>query len=341
MERVEHVLSIEAEVSALTRIDPLYAAFVATLPEALAGAARGLAVTLGLSPSRDVPWSGVFSHEITLGAPLLVAEALPELPAALVDDATLAHLLAVVEAFGTDRLEDGQVTATPALLDLLAHVRRARDAALSRVVAASSRHGHERPSEHAFQRADGETLAAISAERALIGNGEAVTFRRYLSISHGKQRVGLPASLALARAAGWDDRRTRVLGRLLDAVALGLQLHDDVIDWEDDLARGGAWAASLAALVPSRADAEARETMPVSIRLLVQQSGVLGRMLAAAQRSFRAARRRAEVLGAGRLARWAGEREALTGDLARHEADTPGFANRAHALSAWARTVLA
>jgi hypothetical protein len=153
--------------------------------------------------------------------------------------------------------------------------------------------------------------------------------------------------MALAQASGWDERRRRSLARLLDAVWLGLQLHDDVLDWQDDLARGGAWATLLAAssLVPANAPlASGRRdapTVPVSVRGLVHASGILVRMLSASARRFRAARRRAAALGAHRLAAWAREREAVTSDLARREAESPGYTQRAHALSAWAKTVLA
>jgi hypothetical protein len=63
-------------------------------------------------------------------------------------------------------------------------------------------------------------------------------------------------------------------------------------------------------------------------------------MLSESARRFRAARRRAEALGTHRLAAWAGERERLISDLASREAESPGYTNRAHALSAWAKTVL-
>ncbi len=326
-------------------MDELWAAFVDALPGDLRDAALGLAATLGLAPSRDVPWSEVFSNEITLGAPILVAEAMPGLPEAAVRDAALAHQLAIVEAFATDRLEDGQAEPTAALHALLAAVRAARDASLARVAPGMTELGTS------YARAEQETLAAIRAEQEALRGGSTVAFERYLAIAHGKQRVGLPASIALAHAAGWDGRRVRCLARLLDDVWVGLQLHDDVIDWEDDLTRGGAWATAVAAeavpeaapppsaLPPSR-DSSERRTMPFSARGLVHRSGVLARMLGASSRRFRAARRRATHLGATRLAAWAGEREALTGGLARREAESPGFANRAHALSVWAKSVL-
>jgi hypothetical protein len=325
VEGIERLLTTDTGPAGPPPIDPLYAAFVASLPEPLGRAAKALAVTLGLSPSRDVPWSEVFSHEVTLAAPWLVAEAMPGVPPAAVADATLAHLLAVIEAFGTDRVEDGQVAETAELSALLAHARLARDRAMTRFVDGTA------GAVGAYQRAERETLEAIRAERALLGSGGAVTFDRYLAVVHGKQRVGLPASLALARAAGWDDRRVRCLARLLDAVSEALQIHDDVLDWEDDLGRGGSFAASLAAPEPDLPAAKQR----------VHASGVLARMLAAAARRFRAARRRASALGATRLARWAREREEVTSDLARREGESPGYTNRAHALSVWARTVLA
>jgi len=320
----------------LDPLDALYAAFVATLPEALRDVGRSLPVILRLAPTVDVPWSQVFSNEITLGAPALVAEGMPGLAPEVTRQAGLAHLLAIIEAFGTDRLLDGQIAAAPELDAVLGHARRARDVALADVVRLVTDPGPEL----SYARAEDETATAIRAEHALFRSGEAVGWSRYLSVSHAKQRLGLPASLALARAAGWDARRCRALGRMLDAVWIGLQLHDDVVDWEDDLSRGGAWAASLAAQVPLRVDPRDRKTIPVSARRLVHESGALRRMLEQSARSFRAARRRAAALGLGRLSAWAREREIQVGELARREIASPGHTNRAHALSAWARTVL-
>jgi hypothetical protein len=311
------------------RVDELYDEFVRELPEELHAAARGLPRVLDLAPSPDVPWSEVFSHAVTLGAPRLVAAAMPGLPESVVRDAERAHLLAIIEAFGTDRLLDGQVDASDELEGVLARARAVRNASIARV-----------DPEVGYDRADAETAKAIRAEGEILRSGEPVAWSRYLAVSHGKQRLGLPASLALARAAGWDARKCRSLARTLDAVWLGLQLHDDVVDWEGDLSRGGAWAASLAAHVPPRADPRDRRTIPVSARRLVLESGVLRRMLLGASRCFRAARRRAKALGLAELAAWSLGREMLTFDLARREVESPGYTNRAHALSHWARTVL-
>lgn len=332
-------------VSPPTHVDELYAAFVDTLPEGLRDVARAFPVILGLAPTPDVPWSEVFSNEITLAAPTLVAAAMPTISAEVTRQAGLAHLLAIIDAFGTDRLLDGQIDPAPEIDAVLTLVRRARDAALAGVLALAPEGGRDgehdgEDDELSYARAEAETAAAIRAEHAILRSGEAVTWSRYLSLAHAKQRLGLPASLALARVAGWDARRRRALARLLDAVCVGLQLHDDVVDWEDDLSRGGAWAASLAAQASLHVDAHDRRTIPVSARRLVQASGALLRMLEQATRSFRAARRRAGVLGMERVAAWARERELTVGELARQEAVSPGHTNRARALSIWAKTVL-
>jgi hypothetical protein len=315
-------------------VDELFEAFTRSLPESLGEEARSLAFTLGLAPSVAVPWSEVFSHEVTLAAPAMLTEAMPGVRGSVLQDAVLAHLLAVIEAFGTDRIEDGQVAPTPGLRALLASARRARDEAILRVAV--------RPDDPVLEyvNADRETGIAIALERLLLVRALPVSFPRYLAISLGKQRLGIPASIAAAHAAGWDAKRRRVLGRTLEAAYLGLQLHDDVIDWEDDLRAGGAWALSLAnEAAPHAVDAGDR-TAALDVRRHVYASGVLARMLRGSERFFRATRRRAAALGALRLASWAREREAHLRGLAEAEERTPGFANRAHALGPWAREVL-
>jgi hypothetical protein len=314
-------------VSRTALVDAMYAVFVGTLPAELRGEASGLACSLGLASSPDVPWSQVFGSSVTLGAPLLVADATPGLGGEVIHDAVMAHLLAVIEAFGTDRIEDGQVARSPALSAVLDHARRARDAAIGRVAVEEA---------GAYEDAGEETLRAIEEERRLLLSGGGVNFDRYLAVSLAKQRLGVPASLALARAAGWEPRRRRILARLLDAVWMGQKLHDDVVDWEDDLARGGAWAVALAGGAANLP----RDEDGISVRGAVLGSGVLARMLGASARRYAAARRRAQALGATRLAAWAREREASLGELARHESASPGFAGRSRALSAWARSVL-
>jgi hypothetical protein len=309
-------------------VDALFGAFVASLPEALRPVAGGLACTLALAPSPDVPWSEVFGHAVTLGAPELVADALPAARPQAARDASMAHLLAVIEAFGTDRVEDGQIALSAPLAAVLMHARRARDGAIARVS----------PSEaSAYLAAQAETLASITEEQRIFKAREAVSFQRYLAVSLGKQRLGVPASVALAKSAGWDPFRRAAIARMLDGVWIGLQLHDDVVDWEDDAIRGGAWAIALGRSKAPIAEGAA----PAEVKRAVLASGVLAEMLAGSAKSFRSARRRAQAIGAGRLAAWAREREDHVGDLSRREAESPGFTARARALSTWARTVLA
>jgi hypothetical protein len=189
-----------------------------------------------------------------------------------------------------------------------------------------------------FAAADQKTLYAIACEHGLLRQGTGASFETYEMVSLGKQSVGFPASLALAHAAGWDERRRAVLHRALASVWLGLQMNDDVVDWEDDFGRGGAWAVALALGTPTE---HAEAATEVAVRRRVFTSRVLERMLSRAQWHFHAVRLRAHVLGAPTLAAWAGEREGKVAQLYAGEQRSAGYAVRAHALAAWAGEVLA
>ena len=306
-------------------VDAMYEAFVGSLPTELRGPARGLACALGLATTPEVPWSAVFRDAFTLAAPLLVADATPALGGAVIHDAVMAHLLAIIEAVAAAQFEAGAPARSPDLLAVLDPARSARDGAIARVAT---------PAAGAYDDASDETRRALSDERAIWLSGRGIDPPRYLAISLGKQRIRAPACLALARAAGWEPRRQQVLARLLDAAWMALQLHDDAVDWEVNFARGGAWAVALAGGSASCS----RDDDGSSVRRAVLASGVLARLLGASARRYAAARRRAQALGALRLATWAREREATLRELARRERESPGFAGRSRALSAWARS---
>src|SRR5688500_4242840 len=101
-------------------IDALYAGYVNSLPEALRPLALDLPHTLRLSPAAGRCWHDVFNHDVTLEAPRLIAESLPDVRPEQVRTAVLAHGLAVIEAFGQDRVADRQIRPTPELFALLA-----------------------------------------------------------------------------------------------------------------------------------------------------------------------------------------------------------------------------
>src|SRR5580698_3234358 len=151
----------------LELVDHLYEDFCRSLGT-LADSAHALAFTLKLAPERRIPWSRVFSHEVTLAAPWLITEAVPGIDESKVEAAVCAHMLAVLEAFGTDRVADRQVVASPELLALLAAMRDARDAALLRVG------GGE-----AFGEADRRTRTSIAREAEILRLGHAVSFAEY------------------------------------------------------------------------------------------------------------------------------------------------------------------
>jgi hypothetical protein len=310
-------------------VDDLYEAFADRIGEPLSDSARDLSRALRLAP-QPVPWSRVFTHEVTLGAPALFAEAMA-VPSSLTREAVLAHMLAVIDAFGTDRIEDEQIESSPAVFAVLGQARRERDRAMARI------YGGSPPAESDFRAADALSLRAIRRERAMLLSARPVDLDVYETASLDKQCPGILASVALARAAGWTERRVHAVRATLGSVWLGLQIADDVVDWEDDLQRGGAWAVCLMRGHGPASSLRAKE----SIRTQVLQSGILAVMLRRALAHMRAARRRALALRAHRLASWAGQQETRLEGLAAAETRSAGYAVRAHALAAWANEVLA
>jgi hypothetical protein len=310
-------------------IDDLYDGFVGTLPRELRPLARGLPHALKLAPVRTARWSDVFSHAVTLGAPWMVAEAFPSAEPGTVRTATLAHALSVIEAFGSDRVADGQVRETAELARVLAHLREARDGALSRL-------GFD-PGEAAL--ADERTRLAIASERVLLARAVPVDFAEYERISLGKQALGFPGTLALAHASNASPETLVRVATMLEGVWLGLQFEDDVIDWEDDLRASGAWAVCLARKL--RSDVASQDLSHVdTARRVVLESGALCGMLERSRRGYRSAWRHALILGAWRLGAWAKVQETRLESLIRLESKHAGYSVRVRKLSTWAVEVL-
>jgi hypothetical protein len=257
-----------------------------------------------------------------------------DLPPDVVRDAVLAHALAVLDAFGTDRVEDQQVPGSPELLAVLGRARRQRDRAIGRIFG-----GPPLP-DCDFASVDARTTKALRREREVLLASLPVDLDTYERQSLEKQSAGIVASVALARVAGWDERLCRAVRSTLESVALGLQAYDDVVDWEDDLSRGGSWTVCL---MKSRRGSETADRHAEGSRLRAQvlRSGVLLGLIDRAVHHMGAARRRAAALGAERLAAWAGSRRERFETLRAAESANAGYAVRAHALSAWAGEVLA
>jgi hypothetical protein len=316
-------------------IDALYSGFVNTLPAGLRPLASRLPHILGLAPTPDVLWSEVFSHEVTLEAPGLVAEAFPWADGDLVRRAILAHALSVIEAFTTDRLEDAQVRSTPEILALVEHLRSTRDAVVEQIRPGASRLARD---------ADRQTQEAIREERSLLGCLGAASFDEYRRISLAKQAVGFPASLTFARAVGATESQLEEVRRALSGVWLGLQFEDDAVDWEDDWRRGqGAWAVSLARRrleAVKEENAEERPTEPDLIRRRVFNMRVLYLMLRAARHQYRTAWRYARAGRFPRLAQWAERRAERLDRLLPLEDRHAGYVVRARKLAPWAAEVL-
>lgn len=308
-------------------VDSLYEAFCGGLAPGERLAARSLAQALGLSPV-VVPWSAIFKHPVTLSAPALIAEGMTCISSKHVEHAVLAHLLSVIEAFGNDRIADGQVTATSSLRRLLQCLREGRDAALEHVGGPAF--------NGVAADADRLTRDSITRERDILSRAERVSWDCYAQVSRGKQAVGLVASAALAACAGWDESRLDAVRSTLLGVAMGLQYHDDVADWEDDFGHGGAWAVALC-------DAPTRDVLvddPTALRRCVHESGVLSGMLDLARSEYERAATEARALDAHALSRWARGQAAAVAEQAEGERRGPGYVSRERRLRAWKLEVL-
>lgn len=305
-------------------VDDLYEAFADRIGPTLSASARDLPRVLRLAPSAR-SWSRVFAHEITLGAPALFAESMTGVPSALTRDAVLAHLLAVIDSYGTARIEDERIDASPHVFAVLSQARRERDRAMMRLFSRTPL------ADTDFRAADAITIRAVRRERSMLRSTYAVDLGLYEQTLLDKRCSGILASVALGRIAGIGARRCRAVRATLESISLGLQIYDDVVDWEADLQRGGAWAMCLMRGTTPCSGKHA--TRGASVRNEVLGTGVLELMLSRARTHMRAARRRAWALGARRIASWAAAQEARLASLVAAEADSAGYAVRAHAAA--------
>ncbi|WAS95529.1 hypothetical protein [Nannocystis punicea] len=295
-------------------IDRTYARFVRELPEDLVAVAHDLPHRLGLTPNPGTPWSRVFNNPAVLGLPMLLLADRARVSDELRSVAGAAHLFAIIVAFGMDRIDDGQVVVGLRERAILERLERARDAALAALLADTPSFLRD------FAWARRMTAESVAEERATAAGRAPATLERYLAVAWKKQGFAFPAALAAAAAAGFSAAEQSLVEAVVAGAALGLQYRDDVVDWEDDLAQGFAWAPALFAPPP----AEPAGLAPVAARLHL--GGGLVRLLGMASAAFGSAANAAAALGAEALAAWAREQAELTADLARREAASPGHA---------------
>jgi hypothetical protein len=295
-------------------VDGCWDDFVASLPEDAQDDARRLPLTLRLTP-RPLPWSRIFHQEVTLALPFTLAEALPAVSAAVVRTAVTAHMLGIVAAFGADRIDDGQVEATPGLVRILDEVRAARDAA----VASFGVHGTG--PLHDYRASDVATAEGNRVEQAFLAQHAAADFATYDRLSRAKQFLVFPAAMTFARAAGFGPRELVLVESMCLAMAMGLQLRDDATDWEDDHAEGRSWAVRL--LRHAEGGAAGADDVS-SLRPRLAEAGVVAALLDGAARHFETARTAARALSADRIAAWSDKQATLTRELCRGEREAPG-----------------
>jgi hypothetical protein len=308
----------------------LYQAFIETLPPPLQPVARELPSRLQLARPGAGSFREAFPHELMLTVPQWFAQALPKTDPGVVRNATLAHLLGVLEMTVVERAAREQLASDRELAALLEQLSMAR----SRTYA-----GLGRGAQRAYEIARAETLSALAEERALLPDARPVTLSDYRRVTRAKDAVFVCSTLLLAQAAGAAPREIRIIDRALHSMGAGMRLEHDVLGWERDWRSGAAWAVSLARGLASRRRAREQATEPDLLRRAVLGSGVLQVLLGSAVREFRAARRRSWMLGAARISAWAGAREQQLAELLLRESESAGYAVRWQTLAPWAREV--
>ncbi|HEY6561441.1 MAG TPA: hypothetical protein VI072_29410 [Polyangiaceae bacterium] len=308
----------------------LYQAFVETLPAELSQVARELPWRLNLARPTPASWGEAFPYALVLTAPELFAEALPNVPTELVRNATLAHMLGVLEMAVIERGGSAAIPADVELRQLAPHLAAARGRAFARLGNAA---------ERAYDIARAEALAAIAQERLILPDARPATLADYRRIARAKHAVFACATLLLAQAAGTGQRESRVIDRALYSVWIAVRLEHDVFWWEREWRGGAAWVVSLARGLGSQRRSQGRATEPDLLRRAVLSSGVLHLLLGVTVREFRCARRRACALGAGRVSAWATAREQKLAELLPREGESAGYVVRWQKLAPWALEV--
>jgi hypothetical protein len=308
-------------------VDDLYRAFADRIGATLSAGALDLPRALRLTREAR-PWSQVFSDEITLGAPALFAESMVGVPSSTTRDAMLAHLLAVIDSFGTTRIEDERIEASPQVFAVLGHARRERDLAMVRLFSRTSL------ADTDFRAADAMTIRAVRRERSMLKSAYPANLDLYSKTLLDKRCSWTLASVALARIAGLGPRRCRAVRATLESISVALQICEHVVDWEADIERGASWTMCVMKGTRRPPSSGIRPTRGATTRNEVLESRVLEVMLARARLHMRAARRRAAALRAHRLATWAAAQEARLDFLVAAEVDGVGESLRAHAVGA-------
>ena len=188
---------------------------------------------------RRVPGAASFPHEVTLGAPALFAESLSGVPRSL-----MRRRRARAHARG-HRLVRDRAHRGRAHRGVAAGLRR------SRARAERARQGHAAPLQPHAPRRDGlprrrrhdHPRAARRASDARVGRSRGP--RVYEQTIVDKRCSGILASLALARIGGAVRGDAAPFAPRWNRSTRARQIYDDVVDWEADLKRGGAWATCL------------------------------------------------------------------------------------------------
>jgi hypothetical protein len=215
---------------ALPELDRRYRAFVEALPPHLAQLAADRRIAAGTGPSS--PLQTVAEIGIAISGPWAFRDTFPNLAEEQLLDLGEAWIFLILSVVLRDHLADGQLPASPDTVELQQRLMtKAREVFRSSV-------GNRPVFWQRFERYEQQVVSALQLEaRYRVLPDETYDLTTAWQIGAGKSALfkAIPCAMAvLCEAMSYFAR----LELSIDALAAGRQLLDDVVDWQEDLARG-------------------------------------------------------------------------------------------------------
>jgi hypothetical protein len=216
--------------SAISELDRRYQAFVETLPPRQLQLATDRKIAAGGDLS--TPLKTVAELGVVISGPWIFRDTFPRLSEEQLLELGEAGVFLMLTVVLRDHLADGQLPATPDAVELQQRLMtKARHTFRSSV-------GNQPIFWQRFEAYEQQVLSALQLEaRYRASPGEAYDLRTAWLIGAGKSALAKAIPCAMAALCEAMPRLVP-LEHSIDALAAGRQLLDDVVDWQEDLARG-------------------------------------------------------------------------------------------------------
>lgn len=250
---------------ALSKLDRRYWAFVEALPPHLAQLAADRRILAGEGP--PIPLQTVAEMGVAISGPWAFRDTFPSLTEKLLFELGEACIFLMLSMVLRDHLADGQLAVSPDAVELQQRLMtKARDVFRSSV-------GNRPIFWQRFEQYDQQVVSALQLEaryRALPDETYDLTTAWQIGVGKSALFKAIPYAMAVLCEAMSCFAR---LERSIDALAAGRQLLDDVVDWQEDLARGH-YTYPLAQALSHLKDS-AKEISPQAIEAVISDSTIM------------------------------------------------------------------